>query len=87
MTVSEHIICSLEYRGATKQWLAEKLGITKQTMNYKLTHNSFTAEELLKIAKVMDIDLNMWLQAMKVRFQRQNKTNIMNGGIIKWQTK
>lgn len=60
MTVAEHIICSLEYRGATKQWLADKIGITKQTMNYKLKNNSFTAEELLQIARVLEIGLNLW---------------------------
>jgi len=60
LKIAEHIICTLEYRGATKQWLADKLGITKQTMNYKLTHNSFTAEELLQIARIMEIDLNLW---------------------------
>jgi DNA-binding XRE family transcriptional regulator len=61
LTVAEHIIHSLDYRGTTKQWLADKIGITKQTMNYKLTHNSFTAEELLQIAKALEIDLNLWL--------------------------
>jgi DNA-binding CsgD family transcriptional regulator len=60
LTVAEHIIHSLDYRGATKQWLADRMGITKQTMNYKLKHNSFTAEELLQIARIMEIDLNFW---------------------------
>lgn len=29
-------------------------------MNYKLKNNSFTAEELLQIARVLEIDLNLW---------------------------
>jgi DNA-binding XRE family transcriptional regulator len=38
--------------------LADKVGITRQSIGYKLKENSFTANELLRIAKVLGIDLN-----------------------------
>lgn len=57
MTVAEKILEILQSQERSKSWLAEKTDITKQAMNYKLKHNSFTAEELLKLAKVLNIDL------------------------------
>lgn len=58
MTVSEYIEQTITEQGRQKTWLAEKLGITKQVLNYKFTNNSFTAEELITLGKLLSIDLN-----------------------------
>ncbi len=57
MTIAEKILRILQSQERSKTWLAEKTNITKQAMNYKLKNNSFTAEELLRLAKVLNINL------------------------------
>lgn len=57
MNVAEYILEILEKQERPKAWLAEKINITKQTIQYKFNNNSFTAEELIKIAKVLNINL------------------------------
>lgn len=58
MTISEHITQTLKQQGRTKVWLAEQLGVTKQVMNYKLTNNRITADELVSIGKLLGMNLN-----------------------------
>lgn len=58
MTVTEFIEQHRKEQGREKIWLAEKLGITKQVLNYKFTNNSFTAEELVSLGKLLNMDLN-----------------------------
>ena len=58
MTVTEYIEQHRKAKGIEKIWLAEKLGITKQVLNYKFTNNSFMAEELVSLGKLLDMDLN-----------------------------
>lgn len=58
MTVSEYIEQTITEQGRQKTWLADKLGITKQVLNYKFTNNRFTAEELITLGKLLSIDLN-----------------------------
>jgi hypothetical protein len=58
MTVTEFIEQYRKEQGREKIWLAEKLGITKQVLNYKFTNNSFTAEELVSLGKLLNMDLN-----------------------------
>jgi len=57
MTVAEYILEVLSTQERPKSWLAEKIDISKQAIHYKFKSNSFTAEELLRIAKVLNINL------------------------------
>jgi hypothetical protein len=58
MTVTEFIEQYRKEQGREKIWLAEKLGITKQVLNYKFSNNSFTAEELVSLGNLLNMDLN-----------------------------
>lgn len=58
LTVAAYIEQIIIEQGRQKTWLADKLGITKQVLNYKFTNNSFTAEELITLGKLLNIDLN-----------------------------
>jgi hypothetical protein len=58
MKLSEYISQVIEKQGRTKTWVAEQSDIKYKTFVDKLTFNRFTAEELLRIAKVLNIDLN-----------------------------
>ena len=57
MFVAKYIQKILNSQERQKNWLAEKVNISKQTAGYKLKHNSFTAEELFDIADVLGINL------------------------------
>ena len=59
MFVSEYILNILKHQERQKNWLAEKVNISKQTAGYKLKHNSFTAEELFDIADILNINLEV----------------------------
>jgi len=59
MFVSEYISNILKNQERQKNWLAEKVNISKQTAGYKLKHNSFTAEELFDIADILNINLEV----------------------------
>jgi len=59
MFVSEYISNILKSQERQKNWLADKINISKQTAGYKLKHNSFTAEELFDIADVLCINLEV----------------------------
>jgi hypothetical protein len=58
MNVAEYIANIIEKQGRTKTWVAEQSGIKYKTFVDKLTFNRFTAEELVVISKVLNIDLN-----------------------------
>ncbi|HBI37959.1 MAG TPA: hypothetical protein DDY71_09975 [Spirochaetia bacterium] len=57
MKVAEYILEVLNSQERQKSWLADKVNISKQAMNYKFKNNSFTAEELFEITKVLNINL------------------------------
>jgi len=57
MKVADYILEILNYQERQKSWLADKVNISKQAMNYKFKNNSFTAEELFEITKVLNINL------------------------------
>ena len=57
MKVAEYILEILNSQERQKSWLADKVNISKQAMNYKFKNNSFTAEELFEITKVLNINL------------------------------
>jgi hypothetical protein len=48
----------IKEQGIKKNWLADKVDINYKTFVDKLTYSRFTAEEFLRIAKVLNIDLN-----------------------------
>jgi hypothetical protein len=57
MNLAEYISQVIEQQGRTKTWVAEKSEINYKTFIDKLTRNTITGEELLRIAKVLNIDL------------------------------
>jgi len=57
MKVADYILEVLNSQERQKSWLADKVNISKQAMNYKFKNNSFTAEELFEITKVLNINL------------------------------
>ena len=59
MFVAKYIQKILNSQERQKNWLAEKVNISKQTAGYKLKHNSFTAEELFDIADVLGVNLEV----------------------------
>lgn len=58
MKLSEHISKVIEDQGRTKVWVAEQSDINYKTFVDKLTRNTITGEELLRVSKVLNIDLN-----------------------------
>lgn len=58
MKLSEYISQVIESQGRTKVWVAEQSDINYKTFVDKLSRNTITGEELLKIARVLNIDLN-----------------------------
>lgn len=53
MTVSEYIKHRLKDLSISQSELADRLGITKQNMNNKLSRDNFTSQELCKIAQIL----------------------------------
>lgn len=53
MTVSEYIRLRLKELSLTQGDLADRLGITKQNMNNKLSRDNFTSQELCNIAQIL----------------------------------
>lgn len=58
MNLAEYITEVIEQQGRTKIWVAEQSEIKYQTFVEKLKRNSITGEELLRIGKVLNVDLN-----------------------------
>lgn len=58
MNLAQLIEKSLDEQGITKAWLSEQLGINYKTFTGKFKRNSFEALELIKIGKILNIDLN-----------------------------
>lgn len=58
MKLSEYIAKIIEDQGRNKNWVADQSGIKYKTFIDKLANNRFTGEELIQIAKVLNIDLN-----------------------------
>ena len=57
MTVSEYIRLRLKELSITQGDLADRLGITKQNMNNKLSRDNFTSQELCKIAQILQFSV------------------------------
>jgi len=57
MNTGQYILSVLKDQGRSQVWLADKLGVHEKTFSNKLRRNSITGDELLKIAKLLNIDL------------------------------
>ena len=57
MNTGQYILLILKDQGRSQVWLADKLGVHEKTFSNKLRRNSITGDELLKIAKLLNIDL------------------------------
>jgi len=57
MNTGQYILSVLKDQGRSQVWLADKLGVHEKTFSNKLRRNSITGDELLKIAKLLSIDL------------------------------
>ena len=57
MAVSEKIKALLQIRGRKKNELAEYLGMNSQSLSNKFSRDSFSAEDLIKIADFLDCSL------------------------------
>lgn len=58
MDIAKLIEETLEEQGRTKAWLSEQLNINYKTFTGKFKRNSFEAVELIRIGKLLGIDLN-----------------------------
>ncbi|WP_337405285.1 DUF6471 domain-containing protein [Porcipelethomonas sp.] len=56
MTISEFIKLRLKEIGLTQSELANKLGISKQNMNNKLSRDNFSSMELCQIAEILNVE-------------------------------
>jgi len=57
MNLGEYISNIINQQGRTKVWVAEKSNINYKTFVDKLTRDTITGKELLRIAKVLNINL------------------------------
>ena len=55
-------------KGMTVKELADKMEILPQSMSNKLFRNTFTAEELLRISKILGCELIIQTEDTKKRF-------------------
>lgn len=58
MKIGEYISQVLESQGRRQKWLAEQLNISEAKLSYKINNNAIKADELIKISKLLNIDLN-----------------------------
>lgn len=56
---SKHIELALTYVGKTESWLAHEIGTTPQNFNNKKKRNSFSEQELIKIAQALGAEYEM----------------------------
>lgn len=57
ITVGKYISNVLKEQGRQKTWLAAQLNISKEGLNYKIREDAFRANELIKISRMLNIDL------------------------------
>lgn len=57
MDIGEYIQKVLDEQGRSQVWLADKIRMNDKTFSGKLKRNSISGEELLRIAKVLGINL------------------------------
>jgi len=57
MNLGKYIADVIEQQGRTKTWVADKVDINYKTFVDKLTRDTITGKELLRIARVLGINL------------------------------
>lgn len=57
MDIAEYIDKVRESQGRSKAWVAEQININYKTFIDRTTHNRFTADDLIKISKILNINL------------------------------
>ena len=63
MNILQEIKNNMKNKGLKKQYIAEVLNISKQALWYKLQNNTFKTDELFKLAKILNINLNKFKEA------------------------
>lgn len=58
MNLGDYIKQEIEKQGRTQKWVAEEMNIDRKTFNRKLKTDYFTAQELLQVGKILNLDLN-----------------------------
>jgi len=58
LNIGEYIKEEIKNQGRTQKWVAEKIEMDVNTFNRKINNDTFAADELIKIAKILNIDLN-----------------------------
>jgi hypothetical protein len=58
IVLNELILDIIERQYITKTWLSDRVGLNNKTLNDKLNNDRLKAYDLLKMAKVLNIDLN-----------------------------
>ena len=70
MNIGELVLDVLVQEGKTQSWLANRLKLSKTTLNNKLKNNTLRAEEFIKIDIILDLNYEkikeeikkMWIQ-------------------------
>jgi hypothetical protein len=57
MNLGKYITQVLEQQGRSKTWLADKMNINVKTFTGKLKRDSISGQELLRIADILNLDL------------------------------
>jgi hypothetical protein len=65
MSVGATIIEQLKRQKRTQSWLAKRAGIKRVTFALKIKKERFTAIELVIIAKILDLDLNIFKEVIE----------------------
>jgi len=83
LNIGEQIKYSLKIAGLTQRWLANEMKINEKTLSGKLNSDSITADELLTVARLLDMDLNKmkrgenimfnWLKGINFCYEREGK--------------
>lgn len=58
MELNHYILQQLNDQSRTKRWLAEALDLSYSTLHQKLSHDTFTAYELLTMSKLLNFSLD-----------------------------
>ena len=51
------VLSHMKELGVKQKDLAEMLGITRQVVKYKMTHDSFTRKELIELREILQLNL------------------------------
>lgn len=73
MNIGELVLDVLVQEGKTQSWLANRLKLSKTTLNNKLKNNTLRAEEFIKI----DIILDLNYEKIKEEIKKDVDTNLI----------